>query len=1044
MKILRTILFIQITLVFNKCILSQTFNYISPKDNSEHVSLSTNIILKANENIDALSLSQNQFSVFGTLSGLHSGIVKLSDDDKTILFIPTVPFSANENVNVTINKGIKNINGREMPPVTIQFKTTSLLRPIVSNTITSLEKEPVNSSANSSLVDKSTNKILSASSLPSDFPPITIGTSNNPAPGNIFVTNKSQNTNTSVGYYLMVLNNDGSAAKYKQLSQMDNLFKMEPNGDLSCPAVSGGWLLMDTSLTAIDSFQMGYGYKAEAHDFLLLPNGHSVMFANDAQPIDMSTVVYGGNPNAIVTGIVVQELDASKNVVFQWRSWDYIPLTDSYYDLTSSAVDLIHANALSADTDGNILVSMRHLSSIVKINRETGDVMWILGGKQNQFTFINEHETNAPTYFSYQHGLTMFPNGDLALFDNGTQHSPNYSRGVEYKLDQVNKTAALVWEYRHSPDLYANSMGSVQRLPNGNTVVCWGSAAASTGVPVMTEVASDNSVALELFMGSNQFAYRTYVYPWVSQKPIASVSSSGLLQGNTYQLNNSTDTTGISITFNSISSSGSPAVSVSRYKYSPLSPTFTSTAPVLLSNYFTIKGININSYSGTVNVDLKYYSALLDPGETVVYARSGIGNTFLPLATSYDSVSDQLTFTTSNLGDFAFGVPQVVDSVYSPGLISPSDSAIVNQGTSLSLVWGTKGIVQTYHLQVSTSSSFSTTVTDKSGLTTTSSKLNSLKLNTTYYWRVNNTNSAGTSDWSYVRSFNAAAPFISISSPNGGETLYLDSTYIVRWKSNIADTVNINLMNGTNVASVIGTGIVSKTYAYQWQIPSGLTTGSNYKVTVTSKTNSAYTGSSSSTFSVIVNPLPVELVTFYADLIGSNVDIKWTTATEVNTLRFYVQRMSVTISTNGSWLTVGTINAHMNSSTQNDYSFIDKNREPGKYNYRLKILDKDGSFILSDVINAEVALPGKFELMQNYPNPFNPSTTIKYSIPVNQHVTIIIFDILGGEIEKLVDEEKLAGEYEVKFNTHNLSSGVYLYKLTSGACTQVRKMQLIK
>ena len=118
---------------------------------------------------------------------------------------------------------------------------------------------------------------------------------------------------------------------------------------------------------------------------------------------------------------------------------------------------------------------MRHLSSIVKINRKTGDVMWILGGKQNEFTFINEHGENAPTYFSYQHDISVLPNGNFTLFDNGEQHSPNYSRGVEYKLDVPNKTATLVWEYRHLPnDIYAAAMGSVERLPNGNYIVGWG------------------------------------------------------------------------------------------------------------------------------------------------------------------------------------------------------------------------------------------------------------------------------------------------------------------------------------------------------------------------------------------------------------------------------------------------------------------------------------------------------------------------------------------------------------------------------------------
>ncbi len=135
--------------------------------------------------------------------------------------------------------------------------------------------------------------------------------------------------------------------------------------------VSSFWTLL---LRRLILFNAATAIKADAHDYLLLPNGHALLFANDVEPVDMSQVVPGGNPDASVTGLVVQELDASKNVIFQWRTWDYLPITASYIDLTQPTVDLIHGNAIAVDADGNILLSMRHLSSIVKINRQTGDV----------------------------------------------------------------------------------------------------------------------------------------------------------------------------------------------------------------------------------------------------------------------------------------------------------------------------------------------------------------------------------------------------------------------------------------------------------------------------------------------------------------------------------------------------------------------------------------------------------------------------------------------------------------------------------------------
>jgi hypothetical protein len=89
-------------------------------------------------------------------------------------------------------------------------------------------------------------------------------------------------------------------------------------------------------------------------------------------------------------------------------------------------------------------------------------------------------------------------------------------------------------------------------------------------------------------------------------------------------------------------------------------------------------------------------------------------------------------------------------------------------------------------------------------------------------------------------------------------------------------------------------------------------------------------------------------------------------------------------------------------------------------------------------------VPTEFLLSQNFPNPFNPSTKIKYSIPQSSKVVIKVFDILGNEIETLVNEEKPAGTYEVTWSAANLSSGVYLYQLMAGSYNETKKMLLMK
>jgi hypothetical protein len=108
------------------------------------------------------------------------------------------------------------------------------------------------------------------------------------------------------------------------------------------------------------------------------------------------------------------------------------------------------------------------------------------------------------------------------------------------------------------------------------------------------------------------------------------------------------------------------------------------------------------------------------------------------------------------------------------------------------------------------------------------------------------------------------------------------------------------------------------------------------------------------------------------------------------------------------------------------------------------MVDCDGKFKYSNIVNTEVAIPANFDLSQNYPNPWNPTTTIRYQVPVNIFVTIRVFDPLGKEVTTLVNEEKSAGTYEVTLNGKGLSSGVYYYQMKSGNFISTKKIILIK
>ena len=191
-------------------------------------------------------------------------------------------------------------------------------------------------------------------------------------------------------------------------------------------------------------------------------------------------------------------------------------------------------------------------------------------------------------------------------------------------------------------------------------------------------------------------------------------------------------------------------------------------------------------------------------------------------------------------------------------------------------------------------------------------------------------------------------------------------------------------------------------------------------------------------------PLPVELSSFSASIIGSSVKLNWKTETEVNNYGFEVERASLSASPIRVWEKIGFVNGNGNSNSPKNYSYEDKNVTAGKYSYRLKQIDNDGQFEYSKAIEVDLGAPNKFELSQNYPNPFNPTTTIKFSLPEAGNVKLTLFNILGQEVKTLVNESKESGVHTINFNASELNSGIYIYKLESGSFTQTRKMTLVK
>jgi hypothetical protein len=194
-------------------------------------------------------------------------------------------------------------------------------------------------------------------------------------------------------------------------------------------------------------------------------------------------------------------------------------------------------------------------------------------------------------------------------------------------------------------------------------------------------------------------------------------------------------------------------------------------------------------------------------------------------------------------------------------------------------------------------------------------------------------------------------------------------------------------------------------------------------------------------------PLPVELTSFTAEAIRSQVQLNWTTETEVMNYGFEIER-ALSSATTLQWEKIGFVAGSGNSNSPKEYSYTDKTVQAGKYFYRLKQIDTDGSFEYfpnTSGIKVDLGEPKDFTLKQNYPNPFNPETKIVFSLPVDSRVSLKIFNVLGEKIaDAIIDKEFEAGVHEYIFDGSKLPSGIYFYSLETDKFYQMKKMLVVK
>ena len=231
-------------------------------------------------------------------------------------------------------------------------------------------------------------------SVPGDFPHIDVTINQETADGYIFINNWSDQSP-----YNIVFDNDGSPVWYERQAPGDRRrdFKVQKNGSITM--LTRTWppryIGYDENFNPIKEYVAADPYFADEHELQVLENGNYLIIGIRDTTVDWSERVPGGNSQVTVLESAIQEFTPDGELIFTWAGLDHFDPNDIYDYCTlneanpkGTFIRFPHMNAIDIDDDGHILLSSRHISEVTKIHRETGEIIWRLGGANNQFEFV--------------------------------------------------------------------------------------------------------------------------------------------------------------------------------------------------------------------------------------------------------------------------------------------------------------------------------------------------------------------------------------------------------------------------------------------------------------------------------------------------------------------------------------------------------------------------------------------------------------------------------------------------------------------------------
>jgi Arylsulfotransferase (ASST) len=439
-------------------------------------------------------------AVTGSRSGRHEGRWRPHRDGRGAAFVPERAFAPGERVTVDAGTRVAGTGG--------ETSSFVVARPTTAKPAPYDEAKP----------PRARGVQLFASRPDLRPPAIRVDrASERAAPGRIFVAPKRGATQVGP----LILDDAGEPIWFRPLRGDEQAFDFRAQTYRGKPVLTwwqgrmqiyrgaGVGRIVDTRYRPVATVRAGNGYDMDAHELKLTPRGTALLMSYHVVPWDLTKL--GGRRDGLVEDNVVQEIDVESGaVLFEWHALGSVGLGESLRPAPKERGkihDPWHLNSIELDRDGDFIVSARHTNAIYKIDRETGDLAWRLGGKRSSFAM------GPGTRFKLQHDARVHPDGTLTLFDNVAEDLPargRESRGIALELDHRSKTATLVREFEHPDGILSATQGSMQALPGGGAFVGWGGLH-----PLFTEFDRDGRPVFDArFRAKGVETYRAYRMPW--------------------------------------------------------------------------------------------------------------------------------------------------------------------------------------------------------------------------------------------------------------------------------------------------------------------------------------------------------------------------------------------------------------------------------------------------------------------------------------------------------------------------------------------------